>query len=66
MIVIINLCKAWLKLFSIILWWDQVILNPELRRIIVFNKGISIGLKVLIPLGGQIIPNSIDGANLLW
>lgn len=24
------------------------------------------GLKVLIPFGGQIIPNSIVGAKLLW
>lgn len=65
-IVIANLCKAWLKLFSMILWWVQVILKPELSRIIVFNNGILLGLKAIMFLGGQFIPKSIDGASLLW
>jgi len=42
-----------------------VILNPELSKIIVFNKGISLGLKGIIPLGGHNIPNSMEGAKLL-
>lgn len=32
----------------------------------VFNKGTSSGLKLLIPKGGQISPNSTAGAKLLW
>lgn len=39
---------------------------PDERRIIEFSKGISIGLKILIPIGGQITPNSIFGEILLW
>jgi len=32
----------------------------------VFNRGTSKGLKVAIPMGGQIPPNSTTGAKLLW
>lgn len=39
---------------------------PEDRRIIEFKRGISIGIKVLIPEGGQFPPSSILGAILLW
>lgn len=39
---------------------------PELKRINVLSKGIWIGLKGEINLGGQIIPNSGVGDNLLW
>lgn len=39
---------------------------PEDNKIIVFNKGIWIGLKATIPAGGQDKPNSILGANLEW
>lgn len=38
---------------------------PEARRIVVLSKGIWIGLKVWILLGGQIIPTSILGESLL-
>lgn len=38
---------------------------PELKRINVLSKGIWIGLKGEINLGGQIIPNSGVGDNLL-
>lgn len=41
-------------------------MNLEVNKIIVFNNGISKGLKNLIFLGGQFNPNSIDGANELW
>jgi hypothetical protein len=43
----------------------KVTVNLEVNRIIVFNKGISRGLKKLIFFGGQFNPNSIDGANEL-
>lgn len=49
-----------------IAWWDHEIVNPDEIRIRVFNKGISKGLKVEIPLGGQIRPISILGDNLAW
>lgn len=32
----------------------------------VFNKGIWKGLKIKIPMGGQILPSSIVGDRLLW
>lgn len=47
-------------------WWDQVIVKPEEIRIIVFNKGISQGLKGWIPNGGQSCPISILGAKEEW
>lgn len=47
------------------MWWLQVILNPEDKRIIVFNKGISMGLKTETPTGGQ-KPTSIDETKLTW
>lgn len=40
--------------------------NPDVNKINVFNRGICIGLKGVIPFGGQIIPSSILGLNLLW
>lgn len=43
-----------------------MIVIPEHNRIIVFNRGICIGLNVVIPIGGQNIPISIVGDNLLW
>lgn len=61
--------KAWVvwdELFSIKLWWAQVTVTPEVNKIIVFNKGIWKGLNGIIFFGGQIIPNSIVGAKLLW
>lgn len=39
--------------------------TPDDSRIIVFNIGILIGLNDLIPIGGHIIPISIDGDNLI-
>lgn len=57
---------VWVWLFSIILWWAHVTVIPDASRIAVFKSGICIGLNGLIPIGGQIIPNSIVGASLLW
>lgn len=39
---------------------------PDDNNMIVFSSGISIGLNVLIPFGGHVIPISIVGASLLW
>jgi hypothetical protein len=37
---------------------------PEHNKIRVLTRGISIALKVLIPLGGQVFPISIVGVRL--
>ena len=61
--------KPWvvcLKFFSINEWCAHVIVIPEHNRIIVFNNGICIGLNVITPLGGHIIPISMVGERLLW
>lgn len=65
-IVIIKLIKLWFLFFCIKLWWLQVTLTPEDKRIIVFNKGIENGFRVIIPKGGQLIPTSIAGERLEW
>jgi len=43
-----------------------VIVAPDERRIIEFNIGIPMELKVEIPIGGHIKPNSTFGEILLW
>jgi len=35
-------------------WWDQVTVTPDERSRIVFNKGTPMGLKGVIPWGGQL------------
>ena len=50
----------------VIAWWAQVIVAPDVNKIIVFNNGTSHGLKVWIPCGGQIDPISTEGAKLEW
>jgi hypothetical protein len=44
--------------------WLQVTVNPERRRIKVFNKGIFKGFKTLIPRGGQTEPKTTLGDKL--
>jgi len=61
-----NLCKDWFKFEFMILWWVHVTVIPEDNKIIVLSNGISNGLKVLTPNGGQIRPISIVGDKLLW
>jgi hypothetical protein len=39
---------------------------PEERRIMVFKRGTSRGLKGITPAGGQCTPNSKEGERLLW
>ena len=53
-------------LFSNKAWCAQVTLTPEARRIAVLSKGVLKGLKTATPLGGQDIPRSLVGDNLLW
>jgi len=47
--------------FILIIVCDYVIVNPEKIKIIIFNKGISYGLKGIIPLRGDNCPISISG-----
>lgn len=53
MIVKISLSKLCVILLFISLWWDHVIVSPEVTRIMVLSNGISNGLKGMIPVGGQ-------------
>jgi len=39
--------------------------TPDVSKIAVFNRGTWNGLKIKIPIGGQILPNSIVGDKLL-
>ena len=48
------------------LWWDQVTEAPDVNKITLFNKGTPNGLNTAIPVGGQTLPTSIVGLNLLW
>lgn len=48
------------------LWWDQVMEIPDDKRIVVFKRGILKGLIIEILVGGQIIPISTSGDNLMW
>lgn len=48
------------------LWCAQVIEIPDVSKIIVLSKGIINGLNTLIPVGGHLIPNSINWVNLKW
>lgn len=54
------------KLLERIEWWDHVTVNPEEIKIIVFKRGISKGLKGIIPKGGHVCPISIEGDNDEW
>lgn len=49
------------KLLVRIEWWDHVTVNPEEIKIMVLRRGISKGLKGIMPRGGQVCPISIDG-----
>lgn len=65
-IVIIIACLLSLKLFFKIAWCAHVTLTPEDNKIIVFKRGICMGLKGSIEVGGQETPTSIVGLKLLW
>ena len=49
-----------------IAWWDHVAVAPEANKIAVLSKGTWNGLNVIMPVGGQQLPISTVGANLLW
>jgi len=55
-----------LKFLLIIDKWLQVIEIPELKRIMVFKRGVWYGLNAVIPIGGHIIPIFKSGASLAW
>lgn len=55
-----------LKLFFNISWWDHVTVTPEDKSKIVFIRGILIGLKARMVIGGHAWPISIVGEILLW
>jgi hypothetical protein len=65
MTVIMRLRLAFFELLLRISWCDQVMDTPDESRMIVFKRGMFIGLKELIIIGGQNCPNSILGLTLL-
>lgn len=65
MTVIIRLRLAFFELLWRISWWDHVMETPDDNKMIVFKRGIFIGLKELIIIGGQNCPNSMLGLTLL-
>lgn len=61
--------RLWRALFSfpsISLWWDHVMVTPEARSTAVLRRGTEKALIGVIPVGGQVQPNSGVGASLLW
>ena len=61
--------SAWIACFrlrSMMLWCAHVTVTPEARRIAVFSRGTSRGLRGLIPVGGHCPPSSGVGARLEW
>lgn len=64
--VIINLfILSWKFLFKIE-WCVHVTVKPEHTKIIVLSRGMSNGLKGLIPIGGHNWPISTEGAKDEW
>lgn len=49
-----------------ILWWAHVTVIPEVKRTTVFRIGTSKGSRGEIPVGGQQMPSSGEGARLAW
>ena len=64
--VIIKDCALSLQFLVIKEWCDQVTVIPDANNTTVFSSGTLHGDKGLIPVGGQFLPSSIVGANLLW
>lgn len=48
------------------LWWAQVTVTPEARRMAVLSRGTPKGSSGVIPAGGQHPPISGEGARLEW
>jgi len=60
---------AFIRFSDIKQWCDHVsdvTVNPDDSRIIVFNSAALNGLIVIIPIGGQAQPVSVEGVSLLW
>lgn len=49
---------------EVMLWWAQVTVTPEVKRMVVLRRGTSKGSKGVIPAGGQLPPSSGVGARL--
>lgn len=64
--VMVNPFLAFLKLLFSKEWCAQVIEAPDEIRIIVFNKGTLIGLKLTTDTGGHVCPSSILGLKEKW
>lgn len=47
-------------------WWQTVTVTPEERRRRVLRRGISLGLRVEIPIGGIVEPSSRLGERDEW
>ena len=58
--------KALFLFLQINAWWLYVIVAPDDNKIIVFNKGNSVGCTAWIPTGGQLAPNTISGLIAEW
>lgn len=57
---------AFLKFSFNISWWDHVMVTPDDKSKMVFRRGILMGLKEIIEVGGQDWPSSTVGEMLLW
>ena len=57
---------ASLYFLFIMLWWDHVTVTPDDSKMMVFRRGILMGLNGLMASGGQFWPNSIVGEILVW
>lgn len=65
--IVINKKLLHFFLFPIIIkWWDAVNVTPDLNKIIVFIRGIPIGLNALIPLQGHLWPIKMSGDRDEW
>lgn len=65
----IVISRAWIicfRLFSIKLWWAQVIVTPDASSTEVFRRGTSRGFRGVMPVGGQCPPRCGVGARLEW
>lgn len=60
----VSACVACFRLPSVMLWWAQVTVTPDARRIAVFSRGTSRGFRGLIPVGGHCPPSSGVGTRL--
>jgi hypothetical protein len=58
--------EAFFIWFLEIMWWDVVINTPDDARRIVFNRGMWMGMRGLIPRGGHLLPRLMSGNQYSW